>query len=205
MEELANDRIKIGLPVKIHLRAVENLLQKKMKGEFISKASKDGTETRYAEILALTLENSIKKDYELALGMKVRVLMPPLKNRIMDLLVFAALEFEKENQVLKVSHYKVQGLGNSWLLNNSLELMANTLLHGLLKKTMNLELQPVVQREIKKLNTKLKNNIELHSGIFLQGSINDFVVREIVINGNYLLISVVLSGSAVAHLDNLDL
>lgn len=192
-ELLDEDNIKLNLPVKINYGVLEDVLQKKLVGEQIGMEDSKGTVKNYAEVLDAHLGKSQNPNFDLSLNLELQMLTTLFKDKEVTLLVHLAIGFDDENQVLDVKEYYLEGQSNSWLMDNSLETIANTLIYNKIKNKMKLDLKPHIEEQLSKVNQKLGNEMETAPGVFLSGNVNTLKVTEIIPGDTLLLILLEIS------------
>ena len=189
MNELfEEDNIKLNLPVKINYRVLEDVLQKKLVGEQIGMEDSNGTVKNYFEVLDANLGKSQQPNFDLTLNLKLKTLTTLFKNKEVNLLVHITMGFDEVDQVIDVKEYELEGQSKSWLMDNSLETLANTLIYKKIKNKMRLDLKPHIEEQLGKVNEKLGEEMETAPGVFLSGNVNILRVTEIIPGDTLLLI-----------------
>ncbi|MBZ9629414.1 DUF4403 family protein [Salegentibacter sp. LM13S] len=190
---LDDDNIKLNLPVKISYRVLEEVLQKKLVGEQIGLEDSKGTVKNYAQVLRANLGKSQMQNFDLTLDLKLKTLTTLFKNKEVTLLVHIKLGFDEVEQVIDVEEYELEGQSKSWLMDNSLETLANTLIYKKIKNKMKLDLKPHINEQLGKANQKLGSEMEAAPGVFLSGNVNTLKVAEIIPGDTLLLILLEIS------------
>jgi len=190
---LDEDNIKLNLPVKISYRVLEDVLQEKLVGEQIGMEDSKGTVKNYAEVLGANLGKSQEPNFDLTLNLQLKTLTTLFKNKEVTLLVHIALGFDEVDQIIDVKEYELEGQSKSWLMDNSLETIANTLIYKKIKNKMKLDLKPHINEQLSKANQKLGNEMEAAPGVFLSGNVNKLKVAEIIPGDTLLLILLEIS------------
>lgn len=185
----------ISLPISIAYTVMETYLPKKMTGETIS--SEDEKVSTYAEILDLSLEKSQDEAYDLALALKFKTLTTLFKNKEGKILLHLSLDFDREEQLLSVNNFKLEGITKNWLLNRSLETMVNSFMQGKIKNKMKFDFRPEIEKHLQTLNEKLDNRLEVAEGIFIFGRLNTFKISEIKPQASQFLILVNFEGNTL--------
>jgi hypothetical protein len=194
MNELfEDDNIKLNLPVKINYRVLEDVLQKKLVGEQIGMEDSNGTVKNYVEVLDANLGKSQQPNFDLTLNLKLKTLTTLFKNKEVNLLVHITLGFDEVDQVIDVKEYELEGQSKSWLMDNSIETLANTLIYKKIKNRMRLDLKPHIKEQLGKVNEKLGEEMEAAPGVFLSGNVNILKVAEIIPGDTLLLILLEIS------------
>ena len=196
-EDLSQGLNFISLPVNIDYAVVETYLRRKLIGETISSEAEEGTGSAYAEILDLSLEKSQDEAYDLALALKFKTLTTFFKNKEGTILLHLSLDFDKEEQLMRVNNFKLEGITKNWLLNRSLETMVNTFMHGKIKNKMKFDFRPEIEKHLRSMNEKLDNRLEVAEGIFLFGRLNTFKIREIIPQASRFLVLVNFEGNTL--------
>ncbi len=192
----------ISLPISIAYTVMETYLPKKMTGETIS--SEDEKVSTYAEILDLSLEKSQDEAYDLALALKFKTLTTLFKNKEGKILLHLSLNFDREEQLLNVNNFKLEGNTKNWLLNRSLETMVNTFMHGKVKNKMKFDFRPEIEKYLRSTNGKLSNRLEIAEGIFLFGRLNTFIISEIKPQASQFLILVNFEGNTLLEIKKIN-
>lgn len=205
--EKAGDPSKINnsltLPVKIEYSVLQSLLRKKMIGETISSEGKNGKVSNYAEILNISVERSVKENYDLAVEIKFRNLTSFLKNKEGKFVLYAALDFDELLQQIQVVNFEIDGTSKNWLFNNTIETIANTFMRGKIRNKMKLDFQPEIQKQLVIINEKLKSNFDVADGIFLSGKMKFIKINEIILQDQQILVLVQLEGQTLINIQDI--
>jgi len=187
----------IRLPISLEYTVVETYLRKKMIGETISSVAEDGKESIYAEILDLSLEKSQDEAYDLALELKLKALTTFFRNKEGKILLHLSLDFDQEAQLASVNNFQLEGNTKNWLLNKSLETMANTFMRGKIENKMKFDFRPEIEKHLRSMNEKLDNRLEVAEGIFLFGRLSTFKISEIIPQASRFLVLVNFEGNTL--------
>lgn len=201
MEE-NQENITLRIPVRISYQVVQDYLRRQFIGEVIRKEGKDREDKEYAEIIALSLDKSPKENFNLTLHLQIRTLTSFFKNKIIRIKMHAALQFNEGDQEIFVKDFSLEGENNSWLINQFLELLANSVMYSSFKKKMRFSFQELLQEQKNNLNLKLKNQWEAYSGIFLDGCINQFKINDVIAGKDFLVLSFCGSGNIIVDIEN---
>ena len=202
-EDLSQGLNFIRLPINIDYAVVETYLRKKLMGETISSEAEDGKGSTYAEILDLSLEKSQDKAYDLALELKFKTLTAFFRNKEGKILLYVSIDFDKEEQLVRVDNFKLEGNAKNWFFNRFLETMANTFMHGKLMKKMEFEFGPEIEKHLQSINEKLNNQLEVTEGIFLSGRMKTFKIAGIIPMETHFLILVNFEGNTIFDIKKL--
>ena len=203
-EESQSNNIQVKLPVNISYTAVNEFLQKNVVGELIKTEKETGEVTTYAEILDISLGQSPDEKYDLAVDVEFMMLTKLLRNKIGRVWLYVALEFDEEAQEVWVSDFKLDGKMGNWLMNNSLEVLANTIMQESLKNKMRYNFTAEIEKHIQELNNKMGDPYEVAGGINLFGRIENLRIYRIVPKPDRFLILAKMAANAVVDVDRLD-
>ncbi|MGY5848759.1 DUF4403 family protein [Salegentibacter sp. HM20] len=187
------DEVSLRLPVKISYKVIEDFLKKKMIGEKISQ-EKNGKSTDYAEIQDIEISSSPEEGYDLAINLKLQILTTLFKNRKLNLLLHAKLDFDETGQLISVKKYNLDGKSRNWLLDNLLEGLSNTLLYNSIIRKMRVDLSPHIKEQLASVNSKLEDDMETAPGVHVSGYIKDFRIVDIIPGSNQFLIGIEITG-----------
>ena len=203
-EDESQNNIQVKLPVNISYTAVNDFLQKNVVGELIKTEKESGEVTTYAEILDISLGQSPEEKYDLAVDVEFMMLTKLLRNKVGRVWLHVALEFNEEAQEVWVSDFKLDGNTNNWLMNNSLEVMANNIMQESLKNKMRYNFSAEIEKHIQELNHKMGDPYEVSGGINLFGRIEKLKIYRIVPKPDRFLILAKIAANAVVDVDELD-
>lgn len=201
MEE-NQENVTLRIPVRIPYKVVQDYLRRQFIGEIIRKEIREGEGKEYAEILALSLDKSSRENYNLMLHLQIRTLTSFFKNKIVRIKMHAALQFDEAGQEIFVEDFSLEGENNSWLMNQFLEILANSVMYSSFKKKMRFSFQELLQERKNNLNLKLENQLEAFSGIFLDGYIDQFRINDVIAGEDFLVLSVLGSGNIIVDIEN---
>lgn len=171
--------ITLTLPVHIDYSVLETLMKEKMTGEFIEVVKEDREVTTYAQILDVTLEKSTVKEYDLAVQLKIKMLTTLFTNKEADLFLQLAIHFNEKEQKVIVQDYDLNVDSNSWLMNTSLQAIANIFAHNTIKNKMKFDFLPEIEKQLLAINEKLENQLKIKEGVFITGNFENFRILSI--------------------------
>ena len=203
-QDESQNSIQVKLPVNISYAAVNDFLQKNVVGELIKTEKESGEVTTYAEILDISLGQSPDEKYDLAVDVEFLMLTKLLRNKVGRVWLYVALEFNEEAQEVWVSDFKLDGNTSSWLMNNSLEVIANNIMQESLKNKMRYNFSAEIEKHIQKLNTKMGDPYEVSGGINLFGRIEKLKIYRIVPKPDRFLVLAKMAANAVVDVDRLE-
>lgn len=205
MDKSLQDNIDIKLPVKIGYDVLEAVLQKKMVGETIQVDKENGETTSYAQVLDITLKRSPEENFDLTVEVDFRSLMKLFKNKVGRIIFHLRVHYDEATQLLEVDDYKIKGDSKNWMMDRSLETVANKLVYSKMKSKMRIDLRSHIEPQLKKINDKLKNDFEATDGIFLSGKLENLNITEIIAGNNDLYVLVYIKGDTVVEITKINL
>ncbi len=203
LEDESENNIHLKLPVNISYVAINDFLRKNVVGELIKDEKETGEVSTYAEILEISIEQSPDEKFDLAVDVEFRMLTKLLRNKIGRVWLHVALEFDEVAQEVWVSDFKLDGNTGNWLMNNSLEVMANNIMQGSLKNKMRYNFSAELEKHVQELNTKMGDSYEVSNGINLFGRIENMKIYRIIPKHDKFLVLAKISANAVVDIDQL--
>lgn len=204
MEKSLQDNIDIKLPVKIGYAVLENVLREKMAGEMIQVEKGNGEFTRYAQVLDLSLMRSPEDNFDLTVEVKFKSLVKLFRNKTGSILFHLRIHYDEAAQLLEVDDYRIKGNSENWMMNRSLETVANNLVYNKLKSKMRIDLIPHIEPQVKKLNGQLQNDFEAAEGVILSGKIENVTIAEIIAGETDLYVLVHIKGDTVVEITKIN-
>lgn len=199
----SQNNVIISLPVNITYAALAEIVQEKARGEIIKVEKEDGSFTSYAQILDVSFQESLEDDFDLLFDIKLKTLTTVFKNKVARLLLDVSLDYNEHEQVVSVKDYKLDIKSGNWLMNNSLEAVANKFIYGKLRKKMMFDLKPEIDKRILELNQKMEDPMEVMDGINLFGQIDSFSIGKIIPKPGHFLVLLNLNGNAVVDVEKI--
>lgn len=194
MDDSLEENILIRLPVKITYQALGAFLREKLKGKSIETENK-GEVTKYATILDIALARSLEDGFDLAVDLKFKTLTSLFRNKEGSILLDVAMDFNHGEQRISIKDYTLKIDSKSWLLNKSMEMVANSFVYEKMKKKMQFDLRPLIEEQLVSVNEKLEDSLEIAAGIYANGFLVDFNVAEILPGDDFLLVIVEIEAS----------
>lgn len=170
--------IRIQIPLTISYTALEALLKRKMKGEYIPRQEKGTNEPPYARILDVAVSPAETEHFDILLHLKISILRTVLKRDEVNLVVLAVLDYDNESQLLYVPKFRLDAKTGSRFFNGSLEVLANNVAYNQILKKARINLGDIISGELKKANGILEKEPEV-KGLKLRGSVEKVKVKDI--------------------------
>lgn len=199
----SENNVILSLPVSITYAALEEIIRKKAIGEIIKVEKEDGKVTSYAQVLDVSFQHSIEDNYDLLFDIKFKTLTTVFKNQVARVLLDVSLNYDANEQVIRVQDYKLDVKSNNWFMNNTLEAVANKFIYGKLKKKMKFDLKQEIDKRIPEINQKLEEPLEVMQGVNLFGQVDKFSVGAIIPKTDHFLVLLNLNGNAVVDVEQI--
>lgn len=203
IDSSSQNNVILSLPVNITYVALEQIIREKSRGEIIRVEKEDGKVTSYAQILDVSFQHSLKDNFDLVFDIELRILTTVFKNKVARMLLDVSVDYDEHEQVVRVKDYELDLKSGNWLMNNSLEAVANKFIYGKLKKKMMFDLKPEIDKRIQEINRKLEDPVEVMDGINLFGQVDSFSVGKIIPKPDHFLVLLNLNGNAVVDVEKL--
>jgi hypothetical protein len=194
--------VKIQVPVSISYPALESVLRKQLVGEFIPKPTEGSQAPPYAQILDVGLAGSSAGTGDIFLNVRIRILRTILKRDQVDLFVQATLGYDNEAQQVFIRRFNMESRTSSRFYNSSLEVLVNKVAYNQIIQKARVNLQEIIQGELRKTNGSLENGLEL-KGLKLTGAVEQVRVQDITPKPNRMFLN--LEVQAKIEVDVLDL
>lgn len=204
MDTSSQNNILITLPVNIAYSAIEGYLKENFTGKIIKDEKENGKVTEYAKIMDMALAGSTEEDFDIVADITFKNLTSLFRNKIGRILLHLSLEFNEEEQEISVINFKLDGKTGNWLMNNSIEAMANTFLHNKIKTKMIFNFRPIIEKQLTDLNKKLEDAFEVKKGINLYGNLKDFRIHRIIPKIKHFYVLLNIEGDAVMDIEELN-
>lgn len=197
------NQIRIYVPIAVSYTALEEVIKKKMVGEYIPPVKAErSNEPPYAQILDIKLTGSSTGTNEVILGIKLKILRTVLKRDQVGLIVHATLGYENATQLLYVRKFNVDAKTPSGFYNTSLEVLANRVAYNKILQKTRFNLGDIISKQKEKINAMLEEGKEL-KGVKLTGAVEVVRILDIHPQADRVTLSVELQGNLEA--DVLDL
>ncbi|MCC9165798.1 DUF4403 family protein [Pontibacter harenae] len=173
------NQIKVHLPIGVTYPALEEVLKKKMVGEYIPKLEEGVKASPYAQILDVGVVGSSSGTYNIILRVKIRVLRTVLKRDQVELYVQAKLTYDNTAQQLFVQRFNMEAKTTSGFYNTALEVLVNKVAYNQIIQKSRLNIKEILATELKKANTMLEKGLEL-KGLKLTGAVEGVLVQDVL-------------------------
>ncbi|MGC1632190.1 MAG: DUF4403 family protein [Gelidibacter sp.] len=204
-QESTNHDISLSLPIKISFTALKHYLNKEFVGTTISRPNSNGKTVNYFKILDIDFEQTDIEKYNIELMVKLETLTTFYNKRELDISVLAFVNLDVGSQKIYIDTYKIDSKGKNWFANQLLKSMINTIIYQKIIKNLNIELLPIIKKNILQLNEKLASKIEVKSGISILGSMEKVIIAHFEIKQNDIWVIINIKGWGIIDVESLDL
>jgi hypothetical protein len=202
-ENYRDEGIYIQMPVKIELEAIEKVFQQKMVGYKIQK-EEDDDDKQIGEILSVFLSPGTD-GYDLNIQQEILMKTLLFSNKKVKFNFQLKLNYNAHEQELVVSDYKAEGEHKTWFTNQLLNVMLNSIFRKKILGKSKILLLPKIDELLLKMNEKLKNIVEVKSGVLLFGKVDQLRVLNLYFKENYLVAILKLEGVLAAEISQLEI
>ena len=201
-ENYQDEGIYIQMPVKIKLEALDKVFQQKMVGYKIQKEEDDSKQI--GEILSVFLSPGTD-GYDLNIQQEILIKTLFFSNKKVKFNFQLKLNYNAHEQELVVCDYKAEGEHKTWFTNQLLNVMLNSIFRKKILGKSKILLLPKIDELLLKMNGKLKNIVEVKSGILLFGKVDQLRVLNLYFKENYLVAILKLEGALAAEISQLEI
>lgn len=201
-ENYQDEGIYIQMPVKIKLEALEKIFQQKMVGYKIQKEEDDAKQI--GEILSVFLSPGTD-GYDLNIQQEILMKTLLFSNKKVKFNFQLKLNYNAHEQELVVSDYKAEGEHKTWFTNQLLNVMLNSIFRKKILGKFKILFLPKIDELLLKINEKLKNIVEVKSGVLLFGKVDQLRVLNLYFKENYLVAILKLEGALAAEISQLEI
>lgn len=197
--------IDFSVPIKIGYPVLDKFLKQKLTGEIISKDGSQDKGNNYAQILDISVSKSELQDFDICLEMSLQTLTTFFRNKHIQIYFHASLELDREQQRIFLSDYFADGKSKNWFADQVIETLVNKLMYAKLKKKLNFEFMPHIQKNLDEINEKLENEMEARKGVHLIGAMKTLEVAGMKFGDHDLWISLLVQGSGIVEIKEIKL
>ncbi len=204
MERPAENNVLITLPVNLSYEAINGYLEDNYRGEIIREEKENGKISEYAEILDMSLQRSDEEDFDIAVDVTFKNLTSIFRNKTGRILLHLSLNFDQTEQEIYVDGFKLKGNSGNWLMDKSMQTMANTFLHKKIKNKMVFNFKTIIAEQLEDINKKLQDPYKVKEGINLYGNLKDFRIQGIIPKIRHFYVLLNIEADAVMDIEKLD-
>lgn len=163
MENEFQKGVILNIPVKIPFSAIEKAIEAKVTET--NEGEKNVTD--YAEVKWIWLEKNEAIPYDVTLGLRLKAKTFLFKNKEIELKIHLKFSFDSATQKFSLEKYKAVGENTSWIKDQLVQLILNTILHKKMLSKSKQDLGHKLQEELGKINIKLRENKNPTDGVLV--------------------------------------
>lgn len=201
--DTSHEDISISLPIKLGFEALSNLIQESLKDQVISKTNSQGKEIKYFRILNLEVKPSDVEGYNIELLVNLETLTTFYRNKNLQVSFYTLLQLDVTSQKVFVDNFKMDSKGQGWIADHLLKSILNTFAHQKILQILNIELEPLLDKQRVELNEKMAGRLEIRSGIFILGTLKHITVTHFEIKNDTIWIIIHVTGWGIIDIDHL--
>ena len=203
-EELnTSDNIVAKIPLIMTYKAINEVLRQELIGEFLKKNNERKNETRYAQILDISLRKSDRAGFDMEVNLKLKSFLLIHKNTKFHLLVDIALKLDEDLQLIKIEDYKVDNKGLNFITDNIIESVVNKFLYRKMRGKMQFDLIPKLKNQIDEINSNLAESIKVKEGILITGNLENLKLVDIQAKKKHLWVLISLAGWGAVEIEKI--
>ncbi len=205
MEKSSENNVLITLPVNLAFAAIDGYLKENYTGKIIKEEKENGKVSEYAEIIAMSLDRSEEEEYDIAVDVAFKNLTSLFRNKTGRILLHLSLNFNQAEQEIFVDSFKLKGNSGNWLMDKSMQAVANTFLHKKIKDKMVFNFREIIAEQLEDINKKLEDPYEVKEGINLYGNLKDFSIQTIIPKIRHFYVLLHIEADAVMDIDKINI
>ena len=203
-QEPINQDISLSIPIKIGFVALKNYLNKEFVGKTISKTNSNGKEINYFKILEIEINKSSIEKYNIELIVKLETLTTFYHKRELKISVQTFVKMDVGSQNIYIDTYKIDSKGESWFANQILNPIINTFVSRKISDNANIELLPIIKKNMIQLNEMLASKIEVKSGISILGALENLTITHLEVKRDDIWVIISVNGWGIIDVEDLD-
>ena len=203
-QEPINQDISLSIPIKIGFVALKNYLNKEFVGKTISKTNSNGKEINYFKILEIEINKSSIDKYNIELIVKLETLTTFYHKRELKISVQTFVKMDVGSQNIYIDTYKIDSKGESWFANQILNPIINTFVSRKISDNANIELLPIIKKNMIQLNEMLASKIEVKSGISILGALENLTITHLEVKRDDIWVIISVNGWGIIDVEDLD-
>ncbi len=149
---MESENINLTLPIKIPYEVLQQLTDKALIGIEIGTG-----ERKQGRILGTSLGASPLPEYDIVLGLKMRILRKILVTKEVDVFIHVSLAYDPDTGEIKVDTYKIASKSKSFLLDKTLQLLANRIYYRKVLDKATYNLNTLINPHLLRMNEKLES------------------------------------------------
>lgn len=188
---MESENVNLTLPIKIPYEVLQQLTDRKLIGMEIGTGKR-----KQGRILGTSLEVSPLSEYDVVLGLKMRIIRKILIAKEVKLFIHVSLAYDPDLGRLSVSTFKIDSKSKNFLLDKALELLANRIYYRKVIAKATYNLNELIGPYLTGLNERLRPGISFSQGMILQGTMENITITRIESLTDHVLVHTLFKGAA---------
>ncbi len=126
-------------------------------------------ERKQGRILGTSLGASLLPEYDVVLGLKMRILSKILANKEVEVFIQVSLGYDPDLGELSVDTFKIASKSKNFLLDKTLQILANRIYYRRVLDTATYNLNKLIDPLLLNINENLSSGISVVQTMILQG------------------------------------
>lgn len=188
---MESDTISLTLPIKIPYEVLQQLTDRKLIGMEIGTGKR-----KQGRILGTSLQASPLPAYDVVLGLKMRIIRKILVVKEVALLIHISLAYDPDRGRLSVGTFKIDSKSKNFLLNKTLEILANRIYYRKVLDKATYNLHELIAPYLIGLNERLVPGLSFSPGLILHGAMENITLTRIEAFADHVLVHALFEGAA---------
>lgn len=181
----------LTLPVKIPYEVLQQLTDKVLIGMEIGTG-----ERKQGRILSTSIGASALPEYDVVLGLKLRVLRRILMAKEVEVFIQVSLAYDTDLGEISVDTYKIASKSKNFLLDKTLQILANRMYYDKILDKATYNFNTLIDPHLLDINEKLASGITFAQAITLRGNMKKITVTQIDTLPDHVLVHISFRGGA---------
>ena len=150
---------------------------------------------KQGRITGTSLKGSFLPEYDVVLGLKMRIIRKILVTKEVELFIHVSLTYEPDTGILSVSTFKIDAKSKNFLLAKALEILANRIYYRRVLDKARFNLIELIGSHIRRLNDRIEPGMPISEGMMLYGNMADITITKIEPRSDYVLVHALFKGA----------
>lgn len=188
---MESENVNLILPIKIPYAVLQQLTDSKLIGMEIGTGKR-----KQGRILGTSLEASPLPEYDVVLGLKMRIIRKILVTKEVELFIHVSLAYDPDTGILSVGTFKIDAKSRNFLLNKTLEILANRIYYRKVLARATYNSNELIGPYLTGLNERLGQGISFSQGMIVRGTMEHITITRIEPLADHVLVHALFKGGA---------
>ncbi len=188
--KMESENVNLTLPLKIPYEVLQQLTDSTLIGMEIGTG-----ERKHGRILGTSLGASLLPEYDVVLGLKMRILRKILVTKEVEVFIHVSLAYDPDLGEISADTFKIASKSKNFLLDKTLQKLANRIYYRKVLDKATYNLNTLIDPHLLTINEKLASGISVVQTLILQGNMEKITISQIDILTDHVLVPVFFEGA----------